>query len=57
MPSQAFQYQTSEPAAAVNVKVVKPKQKQAIGERKRKRIADSFSQSISIESYDSAHYI
>ena len=57
MPSQAFQYQTPEPATAINAKIVKPKQKQAIGERKRKRIADSFSQFISIESYDSAHYM
>ena len=43
MPSQAFQYQTPEPAAAVNAKVVKPKQQQAVGERKRKRIAETFS--------------
>src|SRR2546423_13618394 len=57
MPSQAFQYQTPEPAAIVNAKIIKPRQKQAVGERKRKRIAEPFSQAISIESYDSTYYV
>jgi len=57
MPSQAFLYQASEATAAVNAKIAKLKQKQAASERKRKRIAETFSQSISIESYDSAYYM
>ena len=57
MPSQAFLYQASEATAAVNAKIAKSKQKQAASERKRKRIAETFSQSISIESYDSAYYM
>ena len=57
IPNQAFQYQTPKAAAIINVKIVKPRQKQATGERKRKRIVESFSQGISIESYDSAYYM
>ena len=57
MPSQAFLYQASEATAAVNAKIAKFKQKQAASERKRKRIAETFSQFISIESYDSAYYM
>ena len=57
MSSQTFQYQVSEATAAVNAKIAKLKQKQAASERKRKRIAETFSQSILIESYDSAYYM
>ena len=57
MFSQAFLYQASEATAAVNAKIAKLKQKQAASKRKRKRIAETFSQFISIKSYDSAYYM
>ena len=55
MSSQIFLYQASEATAAVNAKIAKFKQKQAANKRKRKKIAETFSQFILIESYDSAN--
>src|SRR5437773_3769436 len=57
MSSQTFQYQVSEVIVAVNAKIAKFKQKQAANKRKKKKIAETFSQFISIESYNSAYYM
>ena len=57
MSSQIFLYQASEITAAVNAKIAKFKQKQAASKRKRKKIVETFSQFISIKSYDSAYYM